>query len=101
MERNRFLSVSAVLSAALSILSAMVFALLMVLSVCVVVSCNAGGEDDDVAGTVYVCTSSGAKVWHCRKNCSALKKCGGSIRETTVGSLGSQYKKPCGMCYKN
>lgn len=83
-----------------SVLSAVAMVLLTVLSVGVVVSCNAGGDDDDVAGTVYVCTSSGSKVWHCRKNCSGLKKCGGSIRETTVGSLGSQYKKPCGICYK-
>ena len=93
MKRNVLLSMKVVLSVVAFVLS-------VVLSVAVVVSCNAGGDDDDVAGTVYVCTSSGAKVWHCRKNCSALKKCGGSIRETTVGSLGSQYKKPCGVCYK-
>ena len=93
MKRNVLLSMKVVLSVVAFVLS-------VVLSVAVVVSCNAGGDDDDVAGTVYVCTSSGAKVWHCRKNCSALKKCGGSIRETTVGSLGSQYKKPCEVCYK-
>ena len=93
MKRNVLLSMKVVLLAVAFVLS-------VVLSVAVVVSCNAGGDDDDVAGTVYVCTSSGSKVWHCRKNCSGLKKCVGSIRETTVGSLGSQYKKPCGICYK-
>ena len=93
MKRNVLLSMKVVLSAVAFVLS-------VVLSVGVVVSCNAGGEDDDVAGTVYVCASSGSKVWHCKRSCSGLKKCGGSIRETTVGSLGSQYKKPCGICYK-
>lgn len=81
--------------------SFMAFALFAVLLLCVVVSCNAGsGDDEELAGKVYVCTSSGSKVWHCKRNCSGLKNCSSEIRETTMGSLRSQYKKPCGICCK-
>ena len=76
--------------------------LLLLLCFCMVAFGGCASDADDVSGDgkVYVCSSSGSKVWHCQKNCSALKKCGGNIRETTISGLSSQYKKPCGICYK-
>lgn len=66
-----------------------------ILSACCKEEVGGGGTG---GGGVYVCTGKGANVYHCRRDCGALKNCDGEIKLTI--SPGGQYERACKKCYK-
>lgn len=67
-------------------------------SIFMVCACDNEVDGEGTGGGVYVCTGKGASVYHCRRDCGALKNCDGQIVFTS--SPGSQYKSACKRCYK-
>ncbi len=74
---------------------------LLAVMCCFFSACGEGHPDNVVTPSngagVYVCTGKGASVWHCKRNCGALKNCDGDIIFTA--NPGSQYKSACKRCY--
>lgn len=50
---------------------------------------------------VYICVSSGAKVYHSRENCHGLKACTHTIKKVTLKEAINDYnRRACKVCYK-
>lgn len=53
----------------------------------------------DSSGSVFVCTGSSSKRYHCDRDCKGLSRCSGEIEEISEEEAEDMGRTPCKICY--
>lgn len=65
-------------------------------------SCSNKQKEYDIPdNSVYICTGSMSKKYHCDQNCIGLKRCSGVVRKLSIEEAQGMGRKECKFCYNS